>query len=90
MLPAVAAMIVQNTANSINNLRFQMLCLKRGIFVPVDKKPELTDLGKRCLELVSKDRVEIRRAIYDVRVAELKAKGITRPSEILKHTMDMW
>lgn len=90
MIPAVAVMMVQNSASAINNLRFQMLCLRRGIFVPTDKKPELSALGKQCRGLIEKDRVEIRRAIYDARIAELKAKGITHPREILKHTIDMW
>lgn len=50
---------------------------------------KLTPLGKKCFELIQQDREARFKVLYAKRVEELKARGITRPSDIVKYTLDM-
>lgn len=89
MLAAVA-MVITNNAHRANLNLYRVMCLRTGRYVESVTKPELSPLGKRCLELVEKDRVAIRRAIYDDRVAKLRARGVTKPGQLMKHTFGMF
>lgn len=87
---AAAAMVITNNAHTANLNLYRVMCLRTGRYVESITKPELSPLGKRCLELVEKDRAAMRKVIYDARVAELKARGITKPGQLMKHTFGMF
>lgn len=83
---AVAMSINANTATT------QRLTAHRP-FVGYDRmtdETKLTPLGKKCFELIQQDREARFKVLYAKLVEELKARGITRPSDILKYTLGMF
>lgn len=90
MIQAVAAMVIMRNTHSAQLNMYRVLCMRTGRFVSSYEKPKLSALGKRCKELVEQDRNEMRTVIYNKRVAELKARGITHPSQLLKYTFGMF
>lgn len=83
---AVAMAINANTATT------KRLTAHRT-FVGYDRmtdETKLTPLGKKCFELIQQDRADRRKILYAKKVEELKALGITRPSDIVKHTFGMF
>lgn len=94
MLPIqIATAIVIN--NNVNRLHCTMSGVNKtrlhiGVGGFVEYRIVLTPLGQKCMDLVKKDREAMRKVVYDQRVAELKARGITKPRDIMKHTYDMF
>lgn len=80
------------TAINANIATTQRLTAHRP-FVGYDRmtdETKLTPLGKKCFELIQQDRADRRKVLYAEKVEELKARGVTRPSDILKHTFGIF
>jgi hypothetical protein len=91
MLPiqiATAIVINNNVHRAISGVNRTRLGIGAGGFV--EHRIVLTPLGQKCMDLVKQDREAMRSVIYQQRVAELKARGITRPGDIMKYTYDMF
>lgn len=76
---------LHGTLSGVNRMRLSI-----GVGGFVEYKVVLTPLGQKCMDLVAQDRKAMRTVIYNQRTAELKARGVTKPREILKHVYGMF